>query len=412
MNAKDLPHLWLPYCQMQTAPLPQKAARTEGSKIFLEDGTTLIDGVASWWTAAHGYNHPHIISEMEKQLKTMPHVMLGGLVHDQALTLSVRLAKLTGLPRVFFSDSGSVAVEVALKLALQYWRLKGKPHKERFLCFHDGYHGDTLGAMSVSDPERGMHKAFRNSVIRQYVVSIPTDEYGFAELDDLLKSFEGDVAGLIIEPLVQGAGGMKFHTADVLAELSRLAHKHEVLFIADEVATGFGRTGSMFACEEAGITPDIMCLGKALTGGAIGLGATLASEEIFTAFLSDDANDAFMHGPTFMGNALACAAANASLDLFENEPRLQQVAAIEAQLTEELAACEGLPNVKDVRVKGAIGVVEMDSSVDVLALRPEFLKHGVWIRPFGNIVYVAPAFTISKEELSTLTGAIRNVLRA
>lgn len=402
-------HLWLPYCQMKTAPEPQEALRTEGSKIFLKDGRTLIDGVASWWTAAHGYNHPHIVSEMKKQLDLMPHVMLGGLVHEPALKLSERLAKLTGLPRVFFSDSGSVAVEVALKMALQYWRIKGMPHKERFLCFHDGYHGDTLGAMSVSDPERGMHKAFKKSVIKQYVVSIPTDEYEFAELDNLLGSFENDVAGIIIEPLVQGAGGMKFHSVDVLAELYRLAQKHGILFIADEVATGFGRTGNMFAVNEAGITPDILCLGKALTGGAIGMGATLASQTIFDAFLTDDPNDAFMHGPTFMGNPLACAAANASLDLFEKEPRLDQVAKIEEQLIAELAACEGMKGVKDVRVKGSIGVVEMESPTE--ALRPKFLEQNVWIRPFGNIVYVTPAFTISKDELSQLTNAITNVLR-
>lgn len=403
-------HLWLPYCQMKTAPVPQQAVRTEGSKIYLKDGRVLVDGVASWWTAAHGYNHPHIVSEMKRQLDAMPHVMLGGLVHEPALRLSERLAKLTGLPRVFFSDSGSVAVEVALKMALQYWRIRGMPHKERFLCFHDGYHGDTLGAMSVSDPERGMHKAFKKSVIRQYVVNIPTDEYEFAELDNLLGSFENDVAGIIIEPLVQGAGGMKFHSADVLAELYRLAQKHGILFIADEVATGFGRTGNLFAVNEAGITPDILCLGKALTGGAVGMGATLASQAIYDAFLSDDPNDAFMHGPTFMGNPLACAAANASLDLFEKEPRLEQVATIEEQLTAELAACEGVKGVRDVRVKGAIGVVEMDSAVDVLALRPKFLEQDVWIRPFGNIVYVTPAFTISKDELSQLTGAIKKVL--
>lgn len=405
-----LPDLWLPYCQMHTAPEALQVARTEGCRIILHDGRELIDGISSWWSAAHGYNHPHIIAEMEKQLRSMPHVMLGGLVHEPAATLAKRLCTLTKMERVFFCDSGSVAVEVALKMALQYWRLKHKPHKDRFLCFNDGYHGDTLGAMSVSDPERGMHKAFKNAVIKQYVVAIPTDEYGFAEFDDLLKSFDNTIAGLIIEPLVQGAGGMKFHSADVLAELARLAKKHEILFIADEIATGFGRTGSMFACEEAGVSPDIVCLGKALTGGAIGMGATLATEDVFSAFLSDDANDAFMHGPTFMGNPLACAAANASLDLFEREPRLKQVSAIEEQLIHELAECVTLPGVMDVRVKGAIGVVQMEAGYDVMALRPKFLDHNVWIRPFGDIIYLTPPFTMSKEELSQLTAAIRTIL--
>ncbi len=406
--------LWLPYCQMQTAPSPEKVARTEGCKIILEDGRELIDGIASWWSACHGYNHPHIVSEMEKQLRTMPHVMLGGLVHEPALKLAERLVEITpeGLSRVFFSDSGSTAVEVALKMALQYCRQRGKPHKDRFICFHDGYHGDTLGAMSVSDPEHGMHKAFKNSVIKQYVIAIPTDEYSFAEFDNLLASLGGTIAGLIIEPLVQGAGGMKFHSADVLAEIHRLCKKHEVLFIVDEIATGFYRTGSLFACDEAGIAPDILCLGKALTAGMTGMGATLASEEIFSAFLSDNREDAFMHGPTFMGNALACAAANASLDVFEKEPRAAQVAAIETQLTAELEACRHLPNVVDVRVKGAIGVVQLAPEVDVYALRPKFLEHNVWIRPFGDIVYLAPPLVISGEELSVLTGAINIILKS
>jgi len=405
-------HLWLPYCQMQTTPAPLKVARTGGCKIILEDGRELIDGISSWWSACHGYNHPHILAEMEKQLRAMPHVMLGGLVHEPAVRLAKRLSAITpaGLNHVFFSDSGSVAVEVALKMALQYWRLKGKPHKDRFICFHDGYHGDTLGAMSVSDPEHGMHKAFRNSVIKQYVVNIPADEYGFAEFDDLLKSFAGSIAGLIIEPLVQGAGGMKFHTADVLAEIHRICRKYEVLFIADEIATGFARSGSLFACDEAGIAPDIMCLGKALTGGTIGMGATLATDEIYNAFLSDDKNDAFMHGPTFMGNPLACASANASLNLFENEPRLAQVAAIEGQLTNELSACANLPGVVDVRVKGAIGVVQMSPEIDVTALQPKFIERGVWIRPFNDILYLMPPLTISSKELSQLTGAIHDVL--
>jgi adenosylmethionine-8-amino-7-oxononanoate aminotransferase len=406
---QGVPHIWLPYTQMQVAPQPLPVVSTKDTRITLADGRELIDGIASWWSACHGYNHPHILKAVEKQLHTMPHVMFGGLVHEQALTLAARLCKMTpaGLNRVFFADSGSVAVEVAMKMALQYWRNIGKPMKDRFLCFHDGYHGDTLGAMSVSDPEKSMHKAFRNSVIKQYVVNIPTDEYSFAEFDSLLAAEHGHIAGMIIEPLVQGAGGMRIHSADVLAELYRMAKKHHMLFIADEIATGFGRTGNMFACNEAGISPDIMCLGKALTGGTITLGATLVQDEIFNAFLSDNPDFAFMHGPTFMANPLACAAANASLDLFEKEPRLKQVEAIEAQLTAELSQCRNLPNVVDVRVKGAIGVVQMDTAkVDVYGLRKKFVERGVWIRPFGDIVYLMPSLSISPQDLGTLTDAV------
>ncbi len=405
-----LPHIWLPYAQMKTAPHPQAVIGTQGSRIKLADGRELIDGVASWWTACHGYNHPHIIKSMQAQLEAMPHVMFGGLVHEQALMLAKRLAKLTGLLRVFYGDSGSVAVEIALKMALQYWQNVGKHKKDRFLCFHNGYHGDTAGAMSVSDPDKSLHKAFKNTVIKQYVVDIPNDEYAFAELDSLLAGFHNSIAGVIIEPLVQGAGGMIFHSADVLAEIYRICKKHEILFIADEIATGFGRTGNMFAVNEAGITPDILCLGKALTGGAITMGATLASEEVFGAFLSDDPEHAFMHGPTFMANPLACAAANASLDLFEKEPRMKQVEAIEAQLREELEACNGLKHVVDVRVKGAIGVVQLEAGVMKKdELRQKFIEQGCWIRPFGDIVYVTPSFTISPTELSQLTGAIKKV---
>lgn len=407
----DLSHLWLPYAQMKLAPLPPTALATHGCTITLADGRTLIDGIASWWSMAHGYNHPHIIASIEKQLHTMPHVMFGGLVHEGAITLSERLAKLSGLPRVFFSDSGSVAVEVALKMALQYWRLKHKPNKDRFICFNNGYHGDTLGAMSVSDPEHALHKAFQSSVIKQYVIDIPTDEYSFAEFDSLLNSIHNNVAGIIIEPLVQGAGGLKFHSADVLAEMHRIAKKYDILFIADEIATGFYRTGNLFACNEAGITPDIMCLGKALTAGTCTMGATLASAEIFDAFYTDSWDDAFMHGPTFMANPLACAAANASLDLFESEPRAKQVEAIEGQLQSELTACESLPHVVDVRVKGAIGVVQVDATkVDVYALRQQFVDLGVWIRPFKDIIYLMPPLVIASDELSKLTQAIKKVL--
>ncbi len=413
MEIGNTGNLWLPYTQMQIAPEPLRVARTQGCKIILDDGRELIDGISSWWSACHGYNHPHIFAGIEKQLKTMPHVMFAGLVHEQAARLAGRLCAIApdGLNKVFFGDSGSVAVEIALKLALQYWRNTEKPHKDRFICFKNGYHGDTLGAMSVSDPEKSLHKAFRNSVIKQYVLDIPSDEYSFAEFDSLLAGIHGNIAGLIIEPLVQGAGGMIFHSPDTLAELRRIAKKHQILFIADEIATGFGRTGSMFACDEAGITPDIMCLGKGLTGGAITLGATLATDEIFNSFLSNKPEDAFMHGPTFMANPLACSAANASLDLFEREPRLKQVEAIENQLVAELTPCRSLPHVIDVRVKGAIGVVQVDvEKIDLYAMRPEFVKHGVWLRPFKDVIYIMPPFTISSDELSQVTGAVKQLL--
>jgi len=404
-----LPHIWLPYTQMQTAPAPLPVVATDGCTIKLADGREMIDGISSWWSACHGYNHPHIVAAMTQQLQKMPHIMFAGLAHAPAFTLAKRLTEITpsGLEKVFFADSGSVAVEIALKIALQYWRNHGKPNKDRFVCFKNGYHGDTLGAMSVSDPEKSLHKAFRNSVIKQYVLDIPSDEYGFPEFDALLAGIRGNVAGLIIEPLVQGAGGMKFHSADTVAEIYRIAKKHNILFIADEIATGFGRTGSMFACAEAGISPDIMCLGKALTGGAISLGATLTQTEIFDSFLSDNPADAFMHGPTFMANPLACAAANASLDLFEREPRLTQVERIEAQMARELGECRHLPNVIDVRVKGAIGVVQVDAAkIDLYAMRQKFSERGVWLRPFKDVIYLMPPFVISESELSKLTTAI------
>jgi adenosylmethionine-8-amino-7-oxononanoate aminotransferase len=402
-------HIWLPYTQMQTAPVSQAVVGAEGCRIRLADGRELIDGISSWWSACHGYGHPHIQQAVEKQLKTLPHIMFGGLAHEPAYRLAKRLIDFTpaGLNRVFFADSGSVAVEVAMKMAVQYWRNQHKPNKTKFVCFRNGYHGDTLGAMSLSDPEQNYHHAFRNALQMQFLVDIPTDEYMFADFDSLLKDWGNQIAGCIIEPLVQGAGGMKFHSADILAEIRRICAKHQVLFIADEIATGFGRTGYLFACDEAGICPDIMTLGKALTGGTMTLAATLATEEIFAAFLGDSIENAFMHGPTYMANPLACAAANASLDLFEQEPRLAQVEQIESQLRRELEPCQHLKGVVDVRVKGAIGVVQLDAAtMDIAWFRKRFLELGVWLRPIEDIIYIAPPFVIATEELSALTLAI------
>lgn len=396
--------LWLPYSQMKKTLPPLDVARTEGSRIILQDGRELIDGIASWWTACHGYNHPHIRAAVQKQLEVMPHVMFGGLVHEPAKQLAERLCKLTNLSKVFFADSGSIAVEIALKMALQYWSNLGKREKNRFICFTNGYHGDTMGAMSVSDPSQSMHKAFKETVTKQYVVDVGD----FAALESALKN--KDVAGVIIEPLLQGAEGMKFHSAQTLANIFRLTKKYGAIFIADEIATGFGRTGTMFACEQAGITPDILCVGKALTGGTMTLAATLASEDIFAAFYSDHSEHAFMHGPTYMANPLACAAANASLDLFEREPRLKQVAAIEKQLKQVLEPCRALKNVVDVRVMGAVGVVQL-STIDIQKLREKFIEHGVWIRPIKDVVYLMPAFSIDTDDLQRLTAAVYNCLK-
>jgi adenosylmethionine---8-amino-7-oxononanoate aminotransferase len=409
-----LSHVWLPYCQMQVALPPLPVARTYGCRIVLADGRELIDGIASWWSVCHGYNHPHILECVTRQLETMPHVMFGGLVHEPALRLASRLSALVPMEttRIFFSDSGSVAVEVALKIALQYWRNLGKIGKNRFLCFTNGYHGDTFGAMAVSDPEKSMHKALRSALVPQRVMDIPSDAFALVELDSTLSRISHELAALIIEPLVQGAGGMRFHSAEILAALRVLARKHDVLFIADEIATGFCRTGSAFACGEAGITPDILCLGKALTGGTMGMGATLASEEIFASFLSDDWETALMHGPTFMANPLACAAANASLDLFEREPREEQVKAIETNLRSGLDPCRSQPHVVDVRVKGAIGVVQLAENVDIYSLRSRFVEMGVWVRPFKDIIYLMPPLVISGEELDVLTRAVCAVVSA
>src|SRR5215467_12191430 len=378
-----LAHVWLPYAQMKTARAPLPVARTHGSRIVLADGRELIDGIASWWTACHGYNHPHIRQAVERQLVAMPHVMFGGLVHEQALTLARRLTELLpgGLDRVFFSDSGSVAVEVALKMAVQFWLNQGVRTRRKFVAFAGGYHGDTTGAMAVCDPEGGMHALFRGLLPEHHVLGLPADGATAAAFDAFLARHADELAGIIVEPLVQGAGGMRFHDAAVLRHLRSAADRHRLLLIFDEIFTGFGRTGGLFACEA-----------------------------VFEAFWSDDGAHALMHGPTYMANALACAAANASLDLFEWEPRLQQVANIARALERGLGRCRGLPAVKDVRVKGAIGVVELDRIDDLDGLRARFLEEGVFIRPFGSIVYLTPAFTISDQELATLMRAVVKVV--
>jgi adenosylmethionine-8-amino-7-oxononanoate aminotransferase len=405
-------HIWLPYTQMKAARESLPVARTAGSRILLTDGRELIDGIASWWTVCHGYNHPHIRAAVAGQLAQMPHIMFGGLVHEGALTLARRLTALLpeGLDRVFFSDSGSVAVEVAMKMAVQFWFNQGFGERSRFVAFKGGYHGDTFAAMSVCDPEEGMHGLFANVLPRQIIADLPVGADRAQAFDALLERTAKNIAGIIVEPLVQGAGGMLFHEAQVLRHLRAAADRHGLLLIFDEVFTGFGRTGTMFACEAAGVTPDIITLSKALTGGTIGFGATIATGKVFEAFLSDEPAHALMHGPTFMANPLACAAANASLDLFETEPRLAQVAAIEAVLARDLEPVRAFPHVGDVRVKGAIGVVELDRIDDLGALKRRFVEAGVFVRPFRNIVYLTPAFTIGQDDLHRLTGAVVSVL--
>jgi adenosylmethionine-8-amino-7-oxononanoate aminotransferase len=403
---------------MKTATPPLPVVATDGVRLRLADGRELIDGIASWWTACHGHNHPHIIAAMRRQLDVMPHVMFGGLGHEPAFTLARRLSAIlpAGLSHVFFSDSGSVAVEVAMKMALQYWRNLGVANRQRFVGFRQGYHGDTMGAMSVSDQAAGLHAAMRGAIPEQIIVDLPESAAALAVFDALLAQRAGEIAAVIVEPLVQGAGGLKMHDASVLAAIRAGAARHGILFIADEIFTGFARTGRLFACQEAGIAPDIICLSKALTGGAVGLAATVANERVYGAFLGDSAATALMHGPTYMANPLACAAANASLDLFEREPRLRQVARIEAHLKVALEPCRDIPGVKDVRVKGAIGVVQLSPQVNPLRdldwLRRRFVAEGVWLRPFGDVVYTTPPLVIGEDDLAKLTSAINTVVRA
>lgn len=405
------PHVWLPYAQMQTVIPPLPVVSAQGCTLKLADGRELIDGVASWWSVCHGYQHPHIVKAITQQAETLSHVMFAGLAHEPAYLLAKRLCTLANmnLERVFFAESGSVAVEIALKMALQYWRNKGEMRRTKFISFQHGYHGDTLGAMSVSAKSH-FNSAYDSITQRNYQLDLPTDEYSFAEFEQTIAAIRGQVAALIIEPLVQAAGNFQFHSPDILSEIRRVCREQDILFIADEIATGFARTGSLFACHEGAIAPDILCLGKALTGGHMPLAATLASKEVFDAFLSDDAEKSFMHGPTFMAHPIACAAANASLDLFEQEDRLAQVEALEKELWDGLKRFSNKPAVVDVRVKGAIGVIELKAGTDVYTMRHEFPKHNAWLRPFEQSLYIMPPFIISDDELEVLFGAIGKVL--
>ena len=416
--ASDKQHVWHPYSSM-TSDLPVYPVESaQGVRIRLVDGRELIDGMSSWWCAIHGYNHPVMNAALKRQLDSMAHVMFGGLTHEPAVDLAEKLVELTPEPlqSVFFADSGSVSVEVAMKMAIQYWQARNRPGKQKFLTLRHGYHGDTFGAMSVTDPVNGMHSLFSEVLAQQYFVDAPACRFGEACSDEdiapfrqQLEAHEDNMAGVILEPIVQGAGGMRFYSAGYLRRVSELCSEHDVLLILDEIATGFGRSGKLFACEHADIAPDIMCVGKALTGGYMTLAAALTTEEV-SHTISNGNPGVFMHGPTFMANPLACTAANTSVQLLLESPWQQNVAAIEQGLIKGLAACEPLESVKEVRVLGAIGVVELHQQVDMKTIQPMFVEAGVWIRPFGRLVYLMPPYIINEEDLAALTMAVFKVL--
>ncbi|MCU7886009.1 MAG: adenosylmethionine--8-amino-7-oxononanoate transaminase [Candidatus Thiodiazotropha sp. (ex Lucinoma annulata)] len=414
----DKHHVWHPYSAIG-ADLPvYPVVSANGVKLKLADGRELIDGMSSWWCAIHGYNHPEMTRAIQHQLETMAHVMFGGLTHQPAAELAKKLIEITPAPlqSVFFADSGSVAVEVAMKMAIQYWHDKHQPDKQRFLTIRKGYHGDTFGAMSLCDPDTGMHHLFSGILPQQLFVEAPSCYFGHPckgdgakALRKKLKKHHQHIAAVVLEPIVQGTGGMRFYSAEYLKEVRKLCDQYGVLLILDEIATGFGRTGKLFACEHADVTADIMCVGKSLTGGTMSLAATLTTEEISNT-ISQGNPGLFMHGPTFMANPLACSAALASLQLLLNSPWQERIKTIEKSLQQGLAPCRELPQVEEVRVLGAIGVVEMKKPVDMRQIQPDFVDAGVWVRPFGKLVYLMPPFIISREDLKSLTDAVVKVV--
>ncbi len=415
---RDRLHVWHPYSAVATGMPLFPVVSAEGVRLRLADGRELIDGMASWWCVIHGYNHPALNAAIAAQLADMAHVMFGGLTHPTAVRLAERLVAITpeGLELVFFADSGSVSVEVALKMAIQYWQGRGRPGKRRFVALRSGYHGDTLHAMSVCDPVTGMHALFSDVLPQQFFVPAPAGGFDgpvrgddVSALHQVLAGHADEIAALILEPVVQGAGGMRFYSPDYLRAARDLCDRYQVLLIADEIATGFGRSGSLFACDHAGIAPDILCLGKALTGGYMTLAATLATRAVGETIAAGDPG-VFMHGPTFMANPLACAVSLASIDLLLGSPWQARVARIEQRLREGLAPCAALSCVADVRVLGAIGVVELVAPVDMRSVQPLFVEQGVWVRPFGRLVYLMPPFVIGDEDLAMLTTAVSTVV--
>jgi len=418
LQAGDSAAIWHPYAPATGGAEVYPVARASGVRLTLSDGRELIDGMASWWCAIHGYNHPALNAAVESQLHAMSHVMFGGLTHAPAVHLAQLLVDITppSLERVFFSDSGSVAVEVAMKMAIQYWYSVGKPAKQKLLSLRSGYHGDTFGAMSLCDPVTGMHHLFGAALTQQLFAPPPScafnepcEDSDIAALSLLLSSHSHELAAVIVEPVVQGAGGMRFYSPDYLVRLRDLCDEYDVLLIFDEIATGFGRTGKLFALDHAAITPDILCLGKALTGGYMTLAATLCNERISNGITQSDAG-AFMHGPTFMANPLACATAIASITLLLSQPWQHTVERLHSELSAGLAPARSLPNVADVRTLGAIGVIELKNPVDMRAVQPMFVERGVWVRPFGKLVYVMPPYVMSSADVATLTAAMVDVV--
>ncbi|MGB6138189.1 MAG: adenosylmethionine--8-amino-7-oxononanoate transaminase [Shewanella sp.] len=415
--AFDAQHIWHPYTSMTQALPVYGVVSAQGCELTLDSGEVLIDGTSSWWSCVHGYSHPTILAAMQKQLTQLSHVMFGGITHQPAIEVSKRLVQMTSanLTKVFLADSGSIAVEVALKMALQYWQGRNKPQKQRIMTVKSGYHGDTFAAMSVCDPDGGMHTMFGNNVTKQVFIPAPTSKFNeplnqtdITALENAFSQHHQDIAAVIIEPIMQGAGAMRFYSPAYLVKLRLLCDQYNVLLILDEIATGFGRTGTLFAYEHANIEADILCVGKALTGGYISLAATLCSDEVANG-ISDSPAGVFMHGPTFMGNPLACAAATASLDLLLQGDWQQQVSAIEVQLKQELARAIDLTQVQDVRVLGAVGVIEMVNNVNAAQLQQAFVELGVWVRPFNKYIYIMPPYTINAAQLTRLTSAMISV---